>query len=430
MKLTIVFLFALIASVSYASAAANFQVTSFSCSPSEVVINSIFSCSATIQNTGDSSGNLNTATLYPDSNNWLEDTNYPQSYGQSVNPGNSITITFSSLRATKSGNNGFNKIMLDSVTDTYVADNNEKANIINVAVTISNSASSAAMSNTITTTTEVTAGGNIDVSLSFTSNSGGCSIGSQTNPKAIAGMTDGSKQSRTWTITQGTSGNCRFTIAAAATGTAGVASKTDSQSSTITCTDCPVDSGSSSSSSSGGGAGSGGGGIAKVYVVGKIISGTSHSLELSDGEKANFSISGASHSLLLKSHTNTSATIEIQSEKQTFTLSIGEEAKADVNNDKVNDISVKLKSIEPISGKISIIITGLEGAGTGTAEAGTGSEAKAGEEGKKTPLLSPLPEKTKKVIYIVIGILIAIAIISGIIYFIQRNKRKKTWGER
>src|SRR3989344_5135604 len=120
--------------INFASAAASFQVTSFSCSPIEVSINSAFSCTATIQNTGDASGNLNTATLYPDANDWLESSNYPQSYGQSVNAGNSISVTFSGLRSTKSGNNGFARIMLDSVTDTYVADNNKKVNVIDVVV--------------------------------------------------------------------------------------------------------------------------------------------------------------------------------------------------------------------------------------------------------------------------------------------------------
>ncbi|MEK6927115.1 MAG: hypothetical protein AABX11_01650, partial [Nanoarchaeota archaeon] len=254
-QIAIAFLLAFALSLGVVSAAASFVVTSFSCSQADVVINSLFSCSATIQNSGDASGTLNTATLYSDSENWLESSNYPQSYGQSVSPGNSITISFSGLRAVKSGNNGFSKIMLDSVTDNYVVDNNKKVNIIDVAVTLDNSASSAVMGGEWTATSEVTAGGEVDVSLTFTSNSGGCSIGSQTNPKTLAGMTDGSKQSRTWTITQGSSGNCRYTISAVATGVGGTASETDSATSTITCTDCPVESTTTSSSSGGGGGG-------------------------------------------------------------------------------------------------------------------------------------------------------------------------------
>ena len=204
-------------------AAANFAVNSFSCTPTEAVINDIFSCTAQIINNGDSSGTLNTVTLYPDSNNWLENSNYAQASGASVDPGQTTEVTFTGLKATKSGNNGFLKITLDSVTDTYVADNNIKVNVINVIVIVTNSASSAAMNANFDSTAEVTAGGNIDVTLTFVVDSGGCSIGNQGSSKTISGMQDGNKQSRTWTVTQGTSGNCRFTISAAATGDGGIA---------------------------------------------------------------------------------------------------------------------------------------------------------------------------------------------------------------
>src|SRR3989338_3073279 len=340
-KIGIVFLLALALHAGFAMAAASFQVTSFSCSPSEVVINNLFSCTATIQNTGDAAGTLSTATLYPDSGNWLEDSNYPQSYGQSVNPGNSISVTFSGLRATKSGNNGFSKIMLDSVTDTYVADNNKKVNVVNVVATIINSASSAVMGETVTTTAEVTAGGNIDISLSFTSNSGGCSIGSQTNPKSISGMTDGSKQSRTWTVTQGTTGNCRFTISATATGSGGVASKIDSTTSTITCSDCHVSSSSSSSSSSsgGGGGGAGGGGAAgagvRTYVVGELVN--SEMVILLSGEKISLNLSGHNYLLTLISRTNTSVLLGVDGDGQRFTINVDGEVEIDLNSDTEKD---------------------------------------------------------------------------------------------
>ena len=172
-KISMKLLFGILISIlvlPFAMAVASFQVTAFSCSPSESVINSVFSCTSTIRNVGDAAGSVSTATLYPDSNNWLENSNYPQSSGTTVNPGETAEVTFTSLRAIKSGNNGFLKIMLDSVTDTYVADNNKKVNVINVVVTVSNSASSAATGASVTSTAEVTAGGNIDVSLTFTNN--------------------------------------------------------------------------------------------------------------------------------------------------------------------------------------------------------------------------------------------------------------------
>ena len=418
-------------SISFASAAASFQVTSFACSPSEVVINSIFSCTATVQNTGDAAGTLSTATLYP-SSNWLEDSNYPQSYGQSVDPSNSVTVTFSNLRATKSGDNGFTKIMLDSATDTYVADNNKKVNVINVAVTLDNSASSAIPSATWTTTAEVTAGGNIDVSLEFTSNSGGCTIGSQTNPRTITGMSDGGKQSRTWTITQGSSGDCSYTVSATGTGTGGVASKTDSTSNTVTCTNC----------SSGGGSGSGGAGSSssssssntgagtKTYLIGELKG--SNLVELVSGQKASFLIASNEHIVTLQSLTNTSAVIEVRSTPQTFTLNIGNEINVDLNEDKENDIVIKLLgiSINSTSKTANIIITRLAGADKYAEETKKKEEAtgKNGNEEGKGPGISLLPEsKSGKII---IWVLIAIAAIAIIIFIIERYKRMKRMGLR
>ncbi|MBS3081354.1 hypothetical protein J4416_00265 [Candidatus Pacearchaeota archaeon] len=425
-KIGFTFLIAVALNMGVVLAATNFQVTSFSCSPSETTINSLFSCTATIQNTGDAAGTLSIATLYSDSGNWLEDSNYPQSYGQSVNPGNSISVTFSGLRATKSGNNGFSKIMLDSVTDTYVADNNKKVNVVNVVATIINSASSAVMGETVTTTAEVTAGGNIDVSLSFTSNSGGCSIGSQTNPKSISEMTEGSKQSRTWTITQGTTGNCEFTISATATGSGGVASKIDSTTSTITCTDCPVASSSSSSSSGSGGGGGGGGGVGstgavKTYIVGELKD--SQIVIFFKGEKISFNVSEQAHTLTLVSHTNTSAVVEIESEKQTFTIEVNEKIEVDFNKDEEKDISVKLDKIDLSTNEISIILTRLSGADKIPLPE---ADKESNEIGKS------ISNKTKPKITILILLIVfgVITIISLLTYIIKRKKRKRLWGEK
>ncbi|MFH1711181.1 MAG: hypothetical protein ABH840_02625 [Nanoarchaeota archaeon] len=412
--------FALIISVNLVSAAADFQVSSFSCSPSEVVVNSGFSCSATIMNNGDVAGSVSIATLYPDATNWLESSNYPQASGTSVNPGQTTEITFTGLNAIKSGNNGFSKIMLDSVTDTYVADNNKKVNSINVAVLVSNSASSAMQGASITTTADVTAGGNIDVSLTFTSTSGGCNIGSQSNPKSISGMTDGSRQSRTWTITQGTSGNCRFSVSAAATGTGGVASKIDTTISTITCTDCSSGSGPSSA----GGGGGGGGGIAKVYSLGELIS--SRSVELLAGEKSVFNLSGVEHTLTLKSHTETTAKITIQSSLQTFEMTVGDEINVDLDGDGSADVSIKLKSINIINLKAEFILTPLASGSRQTPSITGGVISESGEDDEKG--IISLLGTTNKVLFIGIIFFIILAVAS-ILYYLK-IKRDKKWGGR
>ena len=245
-------------------AAANFEVTAFSCSPNEVKVSEQFSCTATVQNSGDASGTLNTATLYSDSNNWLESSSYSVTVNTAVNSGASTDVTFTGLKATKSGNSGFARIMLDQVTDTYVASAGVNVNAINVVVTDSASSSSAASNANVDVTAQGTAGGNVDVRLSFAVSSGGCSIGSQASSATTNDMSDGQTTSHTWTVTMGTS-NCAYTVTALATSNpAGTATKTDSESGTITCSSgCSSSSdSSSSSSSSGGGGGAGGGGAA------------------------------------------------------------------------------------------------------------------------------------------------------------------------
>ena len=108
--------------VSFSSAVADFEVNSFSCTPSEVVINDAFSCTAQVINNGDASGSVNIATLFPDSNDWLEESSYAQSSGTSVDPGQTTEITFSGLRATKSGNNGFTEMLGYPLTDIKAVD--------------------------------------------------------------------------------------------------------------------------------------------------------------------------------------------------------------------------------------------------------------------------------------------------------------------
>lgn len=412
----------LLASINFVSADADFAVTSFSCSPSESVTNNVFSCTADIKNNGDAAGAVNTATLYPDSNNWLEESNYPQASGTSVSAGQSTQVTFTGLRAIKSGNNGFSKIMLDSVTDTYVADNNKKVNIINVAVTISNSVSSAAMGGSFTTTAEVTAGGNIDVTLTFTVNSGGCSIGNQDSEKTISDMQDGNKQSRTWTVTQGTSGNCKFTISAAATGSGGVASKTDSTSSTITCTDCPADSGGNSpGGGTSGGAGGDGGSSATGDKAYEFIK--TKTIELSQNDWFDFKINSRDHKLILLNITDVYVIITLESEKQTFTLNVGDEIRVSLN-DNEPDISVKLKSINVITKKATLIITRLSAVQLPEPSTESAKEEKPKEIKQKIP--EKIGEKSKQIsgkkFYYILAIVLMLILLATSIKIFWKHK--------
>ena len=239
-------------------ASTNLEVTAFSCNPSEVVNNNQFSCTATVQNTGTSSGTLNTATLYPDSSNWLENSNYPKTVNANINSGASTEVTFTGLKAKKSGDNGFSKIMLDDATDNYVSDNGVTVNVIDVIVTASSSASSAASGVTFDVTGQATAGGNSDIVLSFS----GCSIGSQSASLRTNDMSNGQTTSHTWTVTMGSS-SCSYSISAQSiSNPSGVATKTDSASSTVTCTNCT--SGSNNNNNNPGGSITPGGGAGGV----------------------------------------------------------------------------------------------------------------------------------------------------------------------
>src|SRR3989344_4450060 len=168
------FLLAFFLSVAFVSADANWEVTLFSCTPEDLALGSDFSCTATVENTGDATGTLGTATLYSDASNWLEKASYVVASNTELEVGEQAEITFTGLRAGLSGVNGFSKVMLDSITDTAGVED-VTVNTINVVVSVSSSASSVTSGTYITATADVVAGGNINVDLTFTGPSG-CAI--------------------------------------------------------------------------------------------------------------------------------------------------------------------------------------------------------------------------------------------------------------
>ena len=418
MKDKIIFALVLIfAALPMATGAASFSVNSFSCTPSEAVLNDAFSCTAQIINSGDASGTVSTVILYPDSNDWLEDSNYPQASGTSVDPGQTTEVTFSGLRTVKTGSNGFSKIMLDDVADTYVDDNNIEVNVIDVVVAVSESDSTVAMGASFDSTAEVTAGGNIDVSLTFSVSSGGCSIGNQDSTKTLSDMQDGNKQSRTWAVTQGTSGDCRYTISASATGEGGVVTTSDSTSRTVICTDCPTGGGSSSSSGGGGGGGGGATTTTVTYPLGEISSSTA--VDLGVNEKATFSVDDLEHELILKELLETQVKIEINSETQTFTLFVEDEKLIDLSEDNFADVSVKLKSINILTNKARFILSPVR----------EGIPADVGEEVGLSPEEESAGKSGEDIfgggnnfvwIIVFLGIIL---IVIGVVYFYKKNRR-------
>ena len=255
-------------SLQLVAATVTLEVTAFNCNPNEVSLTEDFSCTATVENSGDEAGSLTTATLYPDSGNWLESSSYAETVNTNIASGASADVVFEGLRAQKSGKYGFSRITLDAVSDTYPADNNVEVNVIDAVTVVSQSANSAtASTGTIDASAQITVGGNVDILISFSIVSGGCTIGSQASSASFSDLSDGQSVSQTWTITMGTS-NCVYRISTRATSNpSGTATKTDATTKTITCSgsSCTSSSSSSSSSSSGsssagGGSGGGGGG--------------------------------------------------------------------------------------------------------------------------------------------------------------------------
>jgi len=406
-------------------AVADFDVNSFSCTPTEVVINDVFSCTAQIKNNGDIAGSVSVATLYPDSNNWLDDSNYPQSSGTSVSPGQTTEVIFTGLKATKSGSNGFSKIMLDSVTDTYVSDQNVRENVINVAVSVSNSVSSAAQGDSFDVTADVVAGGNIDVVLTFVVNSGGCSIGDQDDERTISNMQNGNSQSRTWSVTQGTSGDCSYTISASATGAGGIASKTDSDSSSVTCSDCSSGDDPDSPGGPGGGGGGGGGGVvsANIYTISDVNS--AQSVDLAEEEAIQFILLDKRHTITLTEVTNTEATVNVDTTRLSYTLAVGDKISIDLDNDGMGDFSMKLKSINLVTDKANFVVVSLVGE---SVPATVGVDEKGELVGGETGGLGEVIKETSlnKILIGAIIFFVILAIIGAYFAFIRgRNKKWK-----
>ncbi len=246
------------------TATVTLEVTGFSCSPNEVVVANQFTCTATVYNSGTESGSLTEVVLYSDSSNWLEASSYSEIVNVDIGSGASAEVVFENLRAQKSGTYGFSRINLGEVTDTYPADNNVEVNVVDIVTIVTQSANSAAASTgTVDATGQVNVGGNLDLVMTLSIISGGCTIGSQPSYASFNDVTDGQSVSYTWTLTMGVR-NCNYKISSVATSNpSGIASKTDSTSKTITCTGttCVTTSDDDDtpppSSSSGGGGGGG-----------------------------------------------------------------------------------------------------------------------------------------------------------------------------
>ncbi len=396
----------LVASMPGILAAASFQVTQLDCN--EVAVGDTFTCVVTIENAGDSSGTINTVTLIPDSDNWMEKSSYTQS-GGSVGAGESKDITFSGLKAVKGGpSNGFSEVRMDDVSDASSQVTSIQLNVIDVSVAVTNSDTSIAQGSSFITTTEITAIGNINTNITFNVDSGGCSIGDQEASVTDDGMPHGGKLSVTWNVTMG-SGNCKYTISAAATGSG---TKIDSTTNTITCSNCPTDGGTTSS-----GGGGGGGGALKVIEIGILTSAITY--DLGKSEKLSFVFAQKNHSIRISNLGDTTADFIIESETQKLSLTVGEQKNVDITRDGKDDISLKLNSINILSKKARITITSLTTAQESQPQQ-PAEEVTEGEERGGVGTEVSEKEEVSKLVWILLRIIIIISIIVVFIISMRR----------
>ncbi len=264
-KITYVTLMLLFFVIAAGTAEATLRIRSgtFSCTgQAGVKLGEIFACQATVENPDTGTASISAVTLNINGN-WLEQTSYAGSgFDTSLASGATTTVTFSGLRSTASGVNGFTSIRIDDVTDTEAA--STTVNVIDVSsLALVNSVSSTTQSSEFTVSATVTAGGSIDATIAIS----GCTLASgETATKNLGSISHGAQASASWGITMGSS-TCSYSVTA--TATKGGATTTRTSSSSVTCSDCSSgggsDSGSSGSSSGGGGGGGGGSSKAECY---------------------------------------------------------------------------------------------------------------------------------------------------------------------
>ncbi len=417
----VVFLLVVVLGIGIASAA--LTIDGFTC-PKDVAKDAgSFECTVTIGNAEGDSVTLNHVYLHPNSPTWLKlDGGNPiHSLGPGTTTDKSISVKFSGLEAISAGSNkGFSQINLDDPAYTDEAITNTKVNVIDLIVTTSNSASSAASGASFTTSPNVIVYGDGSVTLSLSIDSGGCSIGSQASQKTTTITSNTNQQTWspvTWTITEGSSGDCKFTLTAAITGANGAATKTATTSQTVTCTNCTVTATVIPGTGSGGGGGGGGGASATVITPVTELT-KSITTELGKDELFGFSFGNENHTLTVLDVTETTATVKIESQPQTFTLYVGEEKQVDLDADNIMDISLRLKSINLITKKATFVISPLylpekgKEAGKGKGEGGAG-EGTGG-----------LLKENKSYILIVLIALAAIALIIVSIRLALKAKRE------
>lgn len=150
------------------------------------------------------------------------------------------------------------------------------------------------------------------------------------------------------------------------------------------------------STTTGGGSGGGGGAAATVSFDVDFSTTTTANVKAQQGIIRTFSFDGSTkHTITFNEVSSTSATVTIASTPVKVTLNVGQTKEVDVNGDKVNDMSVKLKSV--VNGLADVEMAKIEaGAMKVVEEEKKASGVASGEGAKPTTTRETAPEPVKR----------------------------------
>ncbi|MBI2675322.1 MAG: hypothetical protein HYX24_02605 [Candidatus Aenigmarchaeota archaeon] len=184
------------------------------------------------------------------------------------------------------------------------------------------------------------------------------------------------------------------------------------------------------------GGGGGGGGGANTYDKGEILRSVTQSL--AKGDVVKFNLKGQAHQLKLANLTNTTATFNLSSSWEVFSLRIGQEKRKDFDGDGSFDLAVFLKTIA--NSKAEVTITPFAGtvpvSATAPAEAPKETESSVPQEPSGIlPGEQPQTKETGKgeqqlsAGFVLVAVLV-ILITAAIAYVAWDNSRKRKGKEK
>jgi len=251
-------------------ALAALQVNGFSCNGETGTTNTpnnvAFTCSATINNPDQSTASLGSVKLYIDGT-WATQAYDASGFATSLSTGASTTATFVDITPTTPGSHKFAYLLLDGVSDTFVADT--VINVMDIRVSkVTANISSAAQNTNFTVTAEISIGGAMSVTTTIDPSDCTLASGEQAT-KTVGSLTEGSQASVSWKLAMGAN-DCSYTVSVTGTGSGKV---TDDVSGMVSSTGGGGSSPGSTttSSSSGGGGGGGGGGGASLVSESSLL---------------------------------------------------------------------------------------------------------------------------------------------------------------